>query len=607
MSLEIMQDKSTADETIPLQSTGELDSHVDTSGTAPATGARGAGGKMAEEPLGGEERKEADDKASCVVHEEESLKSPKAGANKATCSNSGKVRADALHERVPEEGKHLVKADTDGHGEKVSTKKEQLPVVGKNALNESQQKSEVDQKASRGGVQEGGMELVSDRERRNSKPLEKRSYTSTPEKDKQEKKRRKVSKKGDVAKRAEVRCRSPGRPANRSQRAMLQGSAKRRQKVQSKAGDGKSVEVSPRKETPSSPIKKPKLPVPKSQALPMAVKCKTPPDPSKQVPSRPDRSAKIAMQTSHISAPISTGSAQVRPAVRKEQSAAEARAAVSAKRAGEQKTRLGMTPALSSTKTASKPARPSAPASEKHPATTTTGSALRSSAPASARSTLAVKQDVAKLTGTLRAKPSIPVATEKSPRPAAATAAGPVAAAAVSVTAKALVPAAASPTRPTSLLTDRCAKPRMTQQKSPVSTGAGKKGSGTTPVTTPAAAGAVGRPPGSARTSMAPRAPGAPGAFPELSHVGQRRAQCRGHAGRGLALSANHPRREEGLSHPDDAQVARGHGAKPQPEGGAIQDRLHRQHQAPASRWQDPNRDQKTGLQPRDVKVRLHG
>ncbi|XP_061411786.1 transcriptional regulatory protein AlgP-like isoform X5 [Lethenteron reissneri] len=507
MSLEIMQDKSTADETIPLQSTGELDSHVDTSGTAPATGARGAGGKMAEEPLGGEERKEADDKASCVVHEEESLKSPKAGANKATCSNSGKVRADALHERVPEEGKHLVKADTDGHGEKVSTKKEQLPVVGKNALNESQQKSEVDQKASRGGVQEGGMELVSDRERRNSKPLEKRSYTSTPEKDKQEKKRR---------------------------------------KVQSKAGDGKSVEVSPRKETPSSPIKKPK-------------------------------------------------------------SAAEARAAVSAKRAGEQKTRLGMTPALSSTKTASKPARPSAPASEKHPATTTTGSALRSSAPASARSTLAVKQDVAKLTGTLRAKPSIPVATEKSPRPAAATAAGPVAAAAVSVTAKALVPAAASPTRPTSLLTDRCAKPRMTQQKSPVSTGAGKKGSGTTPVTTPAAAGAVGRPPGSARTSMAPRAPGAPGAFPELSHVGQRRAQCRGHAGRGLALSANHPRREEGLSHPDDAQVARGHGAKPQPEGGAIQDRLHRQHQAPASRWQDPNRDQKTGLQPRDVKVRLHG
>ncbi|XP_061411785.1 transcriptional regulatory protein AlgP-like isoform X4 [Lethenteron reissneri] len=546
MSLEIMQDKSTADETIPLQSTGELDSHVDTSGTAPATGARGAGGKMAEEPLGGEERKEADDKASCVVHEEESLKSPKAGANKATCSNSGKVRADALHERVPEEGKHLVKADTDGHGEKVSTKKEQLPVVGKNALNESQQKSEVDQKASRGGVQEGGMELVSDRERRNSKPLEKRSYTSTPEKDKQEKKRRKVSKKGDVAKRAEVRCRSPGRPANRSQRAMLQGSAKRRQKVQSKAGDGKSVEVSPRKETPSSPIKKPK-------------------------------------------------------------SAAEARAAVSAKRAGEQKTRLGMTPALSSTKTASKPARPSAPASEKHPATTTTGSALRSSAPASARSTLAVKQDVAKLTGTLRAKPSIPVATEKSPRPAAATAAGPVAAAAVSVTAKALVPAAASPTRPTSLLTDRCAKPRMTQQKSPVSTGAGKKGSGTTPVTTPAAAGAVGRPPGSARTSMAPRAPGAPGAFPELSHVGQRRAQCRGHAGRGLALSANHPRREEGLSHPDDAQVARGHGAKPQPEGGAIQDRLHRQHQAPASRWQDPNRDQKTGLQPRDVKVRLHG
>ncbi|XP_061411787.1 mucin-2-like isoform X6 [Lethenteron reissneri] len=395
--------------------------------------------------------------------------------------------------------------------------------------------------------------------------------------------------------------------AKASSAATRDKSKKQTPKVQSKAGDGKSVEVSPRKETPSSPIKKPKLPVPKSQALPMAVKCKTPPDPSKQVPSRPDRSAKIAMQTSHISAPISTGSAQVRPAVRKEQSAAEARAAVSAKRAGEQKTRLGMTPALSSTKTASKPARPSAPASEKHPATTTTGSALRSSAPASARSTLAVKQDVAKLTGTLRAKPSIPVATEKSPRPAAATAAGPVAAAAVSVTAKALVPAAASPTRPTSLLTDRCAKPRMTQQKSPVSTGAGKKGSGTTPVTTPAAAGAVGRPPGSARTSMAPRAPGAPGAFPELSHVGQRRAQCRGHAGRGLALSANHPRREEGLSHPDDAQVARGHGAKPQPEGGAIQDRLHRQHQAPASRWQDPNRDQKTGLQPRDVKVRLHG
>ncbi|CAM9384652.1 unnamed protein product [Lampetra planeri] len=451
MSLEIVQDKSTADETIPLQSTGEPDSHVDTSGTAPATGARDAGGKMAEEPLGGEERKEADDKASCVVHEEESLKSPKAGANKATCSDSGKVQADALHERIPEEGKHLVKADTDGRGEKVSTKKEQLPVIGKNALNESQQKSEVDQKASRGGVQEGGMEMVPDRERRNSKPLEKRSYTSTPEKDKQEKKRR---------------------------------------KVQSKAGDGKSVEVSPRKEASSSPIKKPKLPVPKSQALPMAVKCKTPPAPSKQVSSRPDRSAKIAMQTSHISAPISTGSAQVRPAVRKEQSAAEARAAVSAKHAGEQKTRLGMTPALSSTKTASKPARPSAPASEKHPAPATSGSALRSSAPASARSTLAVKQDVAKLTGTLRAKPSIPAATEKSPRPAAATAAGPVAAA-VSVTAKALIPAAASPTRPT------CT---------------GKKGSGTTPVTTPAAAGAVGRPPGSARTSMAPRAPGAPGA-----------------------------------------------------------------------------------------------
>ncbi|XP_075925338.1 uncharacterized protein LOC116948808 [Petromyzon marinus] len=505
MSLEIMQDKSTADETIPPQSTGEPDSHVDTSGTAPATGARDAGGKRAEEPLGGEERKEADDKASSVVHEEESLKSPKAGANKATC------RADALHERVPEEGEHLVKADADGRGEKVSTKKEQLPVTGKNSLIESQQKSGVDQKASGGGVQEGGMELVPDRERRNSKPLEKRSYTSTPEKDKQEKKRRKVSKKGDVAKRAEVRCRSPGRPANRSQRAMLQGSAKRRQKVQSKAGDGKSVEVSPRKEAPSSPNKKLKLPVPKSQALPMAVKCKTPPAPSKQVPSRPDRSAKIAMQTSHISAPISTGSARVRPAVRMEQSAAEARAAVSAKRAGEQKTRLGMTPAISSTKTASRPARPSAPASEKHPAPATSGSALRSSAPASARSTLAVKQDVAKLTSTLRAKPSIPAATEKSPRPAAATAAGPTAAA-VSVTAKAPIAAVASPTRPTSLLADRCTKPRMTQQKSPVSTGAGKKGGGAAPVTTPGAAGTVGRPPGSARTSMVPRAPGAPGA-----------------------------------------------------------------------------------------------